>query len=228
MKFVLTAGWEDGIADLTERLVKELAANKKVLWLTSGGSNIPASVQILDNIPSKLAVNLTVLLADERYGSVGHQNSNWEQLMQAGFEVSKANCLPIIEDNLPLDQTTSKYRNLVERAFQDNDEVIAQLGVGPDGHIAGLLLGSEAIESNDQYVTSYTSSETPPLVRMTLTFDALRKVNAAYCFAFGQPKHDALVRLQKTRTSIKEQPAQILKELPECYLYNDQVGHHGR
>ncbi len=60
MKYILTAGWDDGVADLTERLVKELAGRKRVLWLVSGGSNIPASVQIMDNISGSLSEHLSV------------------------------------------------------------------------------------------------------------------------------------------------------------------------
>src|SRR6185437_3559960 len=90
MKYILTAGWDDGMADLTERLVRELAGNKRVLWLVSGGSNIPASVQIMSNISTDLSRRLTVMLADERYGEPGHPESNWEQLEQAGFEGKNA------------------------------------------------------------------------------------------------------------------------------------------
>ncbi len=229
MKFVLTAGWDDGIADLTERLVKELASGKKVLWLTSGGSNIPASVHILSNIPAELSKNLTVLLADERYGAVGHKYSNWAQLIEAGFEVNKAKCLAILQDDLSFDETEARYEQLANQAFATNDIVLAQLGVGPDGHIAGLLIDSPAIDENLQTLTtSYISQEDTPLSRLTLTFNAMKRIDAAYCFAFGAPKQATLKRLQKTRTSLDKQPAQILKQLPECYLYNDQVGHHGK
>lgn len=228
MKFVLTAGWDDGIADLTERLVKELAGNKKVLWLISGGSNIPASTQIMHNIPTNLSHNLTVILADERYGKVGHIDSNWHQLQQAGFDSKQAKCVEILSDELNLDQTEQRYNEIIKSALDNNDVVIGQLGVGPDGHIAGILIDSPAANVDDRLVTSYTSEEEPPLCRLTLTFEGLRNIDAAYCFAFGEPKKQTLRRLQKTRLPLTTQPAQILKNLNECYLYNDQVGHHGR
>ena len=81
MNFVMTTGWEDGIADLTEKLIKALSEGKSVLWLVSGGSNIKASVQIIDSISMDLRTNLSVMLADERYGPLGHTDSNWEQLL---------------------------------------------------------------------------------------------------------------------------------------------------
>src|ERR1700759_4960942 len=105
MRYIRTAGWEDGTADLTERLVRELAQGRRVLWLTSGGSNIPFSVQIMDNIPRKLRQKLSITLADERYGEVGHSESNWAQLAQAGFKTEQATALPVLHEGADFEQT---------------------------------------------------------------------------------------------------------------------------
>jgi 6-phosphogluconolactonase/glucosamine-6-phosphate isomerase/deaminase len=85
LKFILTTSWEDGIADLTAHLITELRAGKRVLWLLSGGSNIRAIVEVMDSIDDSLTPNLSLLLADERFGPVGHHDSNWQQLLDAGF-----------------------------------------------------------------------------------------------------------------------------------------------
>jgi 6-phosphogluconolactonase/glucosamine-6-phosphate isomerase/deaminase len=68
--------------------------------------------------------------------------------------------------------------------------------------------------------------EAGPFQRLTLTFPALRRVTAAYAFAFGAPKHEALAALQTSARSLATLPSQILNELSEAYLYNDQVGEH--
>lgn len=221
MKFILTTGWDDGIADLTERLVRELAGGQRVLWLVSGGSNIKASVQIMDSISPKLGSNLSIMLVDERYGETGHPDSNWAGLMQAGFKGGQATLLPTLEKGLGFEQTIERYNHLAARAFKDNKVVIAQLGIGDDGHIAGILPGSAAAEETEDLVVGYHSQ---PYVRLTLSFTALRHVTAAYAFAFGDNKHEALNNLQNKSLPLSEQPSQILKELPEAYLYSDQVG----
>jgi 6-phosphogluconolactonase/glucosamine-6-phosphate isomerase/deaminase len=223
MKYILTAGWDDGVADLTERLVRELAAGKRVLWLTSGGSNIPASVQIMDNISADLSRNLTVSLADERYGKPGHSESNWSQLMQGSFSGKQATLLPVLRAGASFEETIRDYNQLIEKALAANDVVVAQLGIGPDGHIAGILPGSPAAAERSTLVTGY---QAPPLWRLTLTFPGLRRVTAAYAFAFGKPKQQALASLQSKSLELDKQPAQILKELPEAYMYSDQVGEH--
>lgn len=223
MKFILTAGWEDGVADLAERLVRELANGKRVLWLLSGGSNIPASVQIMENIPEEQSRNLSISLIDERYGPPGHSKSNWAQLMAAGFDAKHANLLPILQTGDSFEAAIEHFEQLATEAFDNHEVIIAQLGIGEDGHIAGILPGSPAAKEKKAFVTGY---EAPPLSRLTLTFPGLRRIHAAYAFAFGEPKKEALQTLQAKTVKLEKQPAQILKELPEAYLYNDQVGKH--
>lgn len=223
MKYILTAGWDDGVADLTERLARELASGKRVLWLVSGGSNIPASVQVMDNIAAKLTKGLSVSLADERFGRPGHADSNWTKLTEAGFDGKQAKLLPVLRAGASFGQAVKDYEKLIEQAFADNDVMIAQLGVGPDGHIAGILPGSPAAAETEALVSGY---EAPPLKRLTLTFPALRRLTAVYAFAFGEPKRQALLDIESGKSDTGSQPAQILNRLPEAYLYSDQVGEH--
>jgi 6-phosphogluconolactonase/glucosamine-6-phosphate isomerase/deaminase len=221
MKYILTTGWEDGVASLTERLVRELADGHHVLWLTSGGSNIPASVQIMGNISDELQQNLSVMPVDERHGEPGHADSNWGQLLKAGFKAGNATLLPLLQDGLSLEQTTERYNRMAAQAFSENRVIIAQLGIGDDGHLAGILPGSPASTETKALAVGYPSD---PYPRLTLTFPALRRVSAAYAFAFGNTKHRALKTLQTQSLGTDQQPAQILKQLPEAYLYSDQVG----
>lgn len=224
MKFILTAGWDDGVADLTERLARELAGGRRVLWLTSGGSNISASVQVMSNISPALRRNLSVMPADERFGKPEHADSNWAQLMKAGFETGHVKLLPVLQTGLDFEQTVASYRQLAKQAFDNNDMVIAQLGIGARGSIAGILPGSPATENTTELAVGYQSS---PFLRLTLSFAGLLRISAAYAFAFGNTKHTALTSLQAGQLPPDRQPAQILKQLPEAYVYSDQLGVNG-
>ena len=88
MKFIHASDWHPAIAVLQARLELELTAGKKVLWLVSGGSNITASVQLMQNLADDLTKNLTIMAVDERYGLVGHADSNEGQLLAAGLTIS--------------------------------------------------------------------------------------------------------------------------------------------
>lgn len=219
----MTTGWEDGIADLTERLIKSLSDGKSVLWLVSGGSNIAASVQIMDSISLDLRQNLTVTLADERYGEAGHPDSNWQQLLDAGFSTDNVRIKPVLEQRDNPEKTAKRYDEMMRTELSNNDEVIAQLGIGPDGHIAGILPDSEACKDTNQYVIGYDSE---PFDRLTITFKAFQKITCAYVFAFGYTKKETLEALATKNLDLCTQPAQILKQLKKACVYNDQVGEH--
>ncbi len=221
MNYLLTAGWEDGVADLTERLVKELAVGRKVLWLASGGSNIRASVNIIRNIPEILRPNLTVSLVDEHFGPVGHKASNWTKLIKAGFRAGSAKLLPVLQDGLDMAATVSGYNKFIKQAFKENDTIIAQLGIGIKGDVAGILPGTPAATNTSDLVVGF---EYQPDPRLTLTPKALQQVTAAYIFAFGATKRTALTQLRYSSVPVSKQPAQILKKINEAYLYSDQVG----
>jgi 6-phosphogluconolactonase/glucosamine-6-phosphate isomerase/deaminase len=221
MQFILTTDWEDGTADLTHRLVQELNNGKNVLWLVSGGSNIRASVTVMDHISEELSRQLTVLLADERYGDVGHPDSNWTQLIAAGFDPKYAQMLPVLEAGLSLGKTALHYEKLVNWAYADADVIVAQLGIGSDGHIAGILPHSLASSELQKPVIAYKGAD---FERLTLTIPALQATSVIFAFAFGETKHQALTTLQSTELTLAEQPAQLLKQVPEAYIYNDQIG----
>jgi 6-phosphogluconolactonase/glucosamine-6-phosphate isomerase/deaminase len=220
MRFIYCEGTDRGIADISERLTAELAADRRVLWLVCGGSNIVAEVAIMRNVPAELSANLTVTLTDERYGEVGHADSNWQQLLTAGFDIKAGKALPVLGGE-SLERTTTDYAALAERALEAADLAVVVFGIGGDGHIAGILPDSPAAHQSAELAAGYDS---PPYTRLTLTFPALRRLDVAYALAFGDAKRAALQRLKTEDLELAEQPSQILKQLPEAYLYSDQIG----
>lgn len=221
MRFILTDNWDDAANALAKRLIDELSSGKHVLWLTSGGSNVDAAVNIMHQIPEDLSANLSVMPVDERYGTPGHADSNWRKLSDSGFQSKKARLIPALKDGLDFKQNITHYNELAQQAFSEHEVVIGQLGIGADGHIAGILPGSPACDESKELITGYSA---PPFKRMTLTFPGLKKIDAAYVLAFGDNKLEPLNRLKSETVPINEQPAQILKSIGETYVYNDQVG----
>jgi len=220
MQFVKTTGWDTGTKALTKRLTDELKRSKRVLWLVCGGSNIPAATKVMAALPEEETKNLAIFLTDERYGEIDHVDSNAKQLYQAGFHTKQAIFVPVLAPGFSLAETQERYGQAVKRAFEHADVIIAQFGMGADGHIAGILPRSEAVEA-DGWVAAY---EAPHYTRVTLTFEALRHITAAYVMAFGEGKKHALEQLRDESLPLVDEPAQILKELPEAFVYNDQIG----
>jgi 6-phosphogluconolactonase/glucosamine-6-phosphate isomerase/deaminase len=207
-----------GTEKLTAQL-SELLDKKPVLWLVSGGSNVPISVTVMSNLPKQLTERLTILLIDERFGSVGHVDSNAEQLRRAGFNPQQANFIKVLSGQSWPD-TVTQYNQIVQTQFDQHSAIIGQFGIGADGHTAGLLPHSPATVVTDRLVTGYQG---PDYQRITLTFPALRQVQTAYVFAYGANKLTALQQLKDENLALKTQPAQIFKVLTQAYIYNDQL-----
>jgi 6-phosphogluconolactonase/glucosamine-6-phosphate isomerase/deaminase len=220
MQFIRSADSEPGINDLQKRLSQALGRKQNILWLLSGGSNIAASVSIMQQLDAELTRNLSLMLGDERFGPVGHPDSNATQLDAAGFAPKYATMIPVLVAGLDLSATREHYEQAALQAFQKADVVIGQFGIGSDGHIAGILPHSQATDTPD-FVAAYLG---PDFSRLTLTAHALKRLAVAYAFVFGESKHDTLERLHDQTLPYREQPSQILKELPEAYVYNDQIG----
>ena len=220
MEFIRIDTIQEGVEPLLDRLVDELDNGKKVLWLVPGGSNIPLSVEVMRQIPDDLTANLTVYLTDERFGEIDHPDSNARQLRDAGFDPKKARTVWVLAKDLTLEETCEQYALSISAAFEAADIVIGQMGMGPDGHVCGILPGTAAVDS-DKLVVGYVTEQ---FTRITLTPKTLQEhVDAAYVFAFGENKREALGNLLSQDLPLVEEPAQILKKLPEAYIYNDQL-----
>jgi 6-phosphogluconolactonase/glucosamine-6-phosphate isomerase/deaminase len=220
MELIRINSIQEGVEPLADRLIEELEAGKKVLWLVSGGSNIPLSVQVMEQIPDKLTAGLTVFLSDERYGEVGHADSNSKQLDDAGFSHKDARVTYVLSRGMSLIETTDQFSLAISAAFEVADIIIGQFGMGADGHILGILPGTPAVDS-EKLVCGYATED---FTRITLTAKAVREnIDVAYVFAFGPSKKEQLLTLTSKELPVSDQPAQLLKELPEAYVYNDQI-----
>lgn len=220
MEFIRGENWEAGIDAFAARLQTELNAGKKVLWLTSGGSNIKASVEIMNRLSNQQTANLVVMPSDERFGEPGHENSNWQQLLQAGFVAKQAKLLPVLQPGQTFETARQDYEAMVSHAFEETNFSIAQLGIGEDGHILGILPHSPAVEAAPALIAAY---EGGGYQRLTMTFPAFAKTDEVYAFAFGAGKLSALSDLKDKDLPLAHQPAQALKRMPTVYIYNDQV-----
>jgi 6-phosphogluconolactonase/glucosamine-6-phosphate isomerase/deaminase len=214
-----------GIADIAlAPLARKLKSSLNIgptLWLLSGGSNIRLSVEIMKQIDTNLSAGLSLALVDERFGPYRHPDSNWTQLLQSGFDPKQARVIETIRpDSGDLAETINRYSEDLSAAIEESTSVIGQLGMGTDGHIGGILPGSPAAIETDQLVLGYQSN---PYTRITMSFNGLRQLDCAFLLAFGQDKQSQLSKLVNQDVSLDEQPAQIIKQIQESYLYNDQV-----
>jgi len=205
------------------RMCNELFANKRVLWLVSGGSNVTLEVKVMhllrDHCADRLK-GLAILPMDERYGPQGHDDSNTQALRAAGFGPGEATWVDVLMHNVPLDQTIDFYNEVASTAISNASIVIGQFGLGADGHTAGILPGSPAAVDDVATVAGY---EWRDYTRLTLTPHALKAVTAAYVLAYGSSKKQALEQLRKNDEELAQLPAKLLYNVPEVYVYNEVI-----
>jgi 6-phosphogluconolactonase/glucosamine-6-phosphate isomerase/deaminase len=220
LSFIYAPSAHDAAKYLSERLMNELGNGQPVLWFVTGGSNIAIDAEVMKTIPETMQSNLMIMLTDERYGEYGHPDSNWRQLREAGFSPGNATATAVLNaDNPSLESTRQRYHDNLQNAFERAASVIGFFGIGDDGHIAGMLPHSPALES-DGLTAAYQSEQ---FTRITMAPNAFSHLTAAYAFVFGAAKKPALDKLQHENLPREEEPSQILKQLPESYVYTDQI-----
>ena len=218
INFIKTKSTLECEEKLYKTLKDNLENNKKILLIIAGGSNIPILKTVFDQLEFKLTSNIDIILSDERFGPSDYQESNFVKLIKYGFDKKKANFINILTNQDIKTSTRLLEKEFVQKS-QKVDIIIAQLGIGEDGHIAGILPNSKALDSNN-YVVNFKG---PDFERITLSFKALKKIDIAIVAAYGAKKKKALKNLKNLKLPINEMPSRILQEIKSIYIYNDQL-----
>lgn len=214
MKFKKISNQAPAVEYLVKVIDEKLARRQKVLWLVPGGSAIKIAVEAVERLESPLD-GLTVSLTDERYGPTGHADSNWPQLLAAGFTAPGARLLPVL-DGSSRAETVNKYEAMLLSEIKRADYSMALVGMGPDGHIFGIKPGSPSV-GDKEYVVGY---EWDDYDRVTPTIKLIKLLDEVVIYATGEEKWPQFKRLERD-ISPDKQPAQILKRLKKVIIFND-------
>ncbi len=201
---------------LSATIIDHVMRGERVLWLVSGGSNIDVSVAVaktLENIPLD---TLFISLTDERFGDIGHAYENWQQLLDAGFNVPGATLYrPLIGKSRY--ETAEAFDLWLGEQLGQADYSIGLFGVGSDGHTAGIKPGSPAT-SAEGWITAYTGND---FERITMTFDAIQRLDEVVVQAISPDKKPVIIDLLYDDIPLNKQPAQVLKLIKESTLFTD-------
>jgi len=201
---------------IADTLTKHLLLGERVLWLLSGGSSIPiaveASIRLLDHDLSNLYVSLT----DERYGPIGHKDENWQQLLSDGLSLPGATLYrPLI--NQDIKTTTIEFNNWLEVQLDKADFKLGIFGLGADGHTAGIKPHSQAVATTELSASLVGED----FERVTISFNTIKMLDEAVIQASGADKRDIVHDLLYGNFPLDDQPAQILKTIPNTTIYTN-------
>jgi len=211
----------DAATFIAEAIIHHLDSGKRILWFVTGGSAIAVATKaakILFKWQQKHSYrNLVIMLTDERYGPLNHPDSNWFQLKKSGFSLSGAKLVPILTGDSRTN-TTRKFNIALEEELSKAEYKIGLFGVGADGHTAGILPKSEAMNNASELSVAY---DTEKFERITVTPKTIAKLDEAVAFIQGEEKWKIVEDLMKKNLNIFEQPAQILKRVPLLTIFTD-------
>ncbi len=99
--------------------------------------------------------------------------------------------VPAADEAASVEESAAAY-SATMRSEGAGHFTVLMLGVGPDGHIASLFPGHEALDVADQIAIAVHHSPKPPPLRVSLTFEAMDRARAVWFVVSGREKASAV------------------------------------
>ncbi len=224
------------IAEAQHDLLSKLGEYKRqglnVLLLLSGGSALKLLGSGFDF--SVLGPHVTIGVLDERY-TEDENFSNYAQLVKSGFidKAQEAGCHEFIDTRVKNGETSSDLRTSYDLALlrwhEDNPlgKIVATIGMGDDGHTAGIIPGGNNFEQifsrlNPRWVEELVVPSQPEgaRARVTTTFSFLAMIAYGVMVVIGEGKMKAMKKLTDKDGSDLETPARWYRKTAgtiKCY-----------
>lgn len=224
---------QSAAAEAGERLNFFLAENKKlpILLMLSAGS----ALSVLDYVgQAVLGANLTVSMLDERF-SQDPKINNFLQLQKTDFYASaleaEASFFGTLRRNGEVMEDLRQRwdKNLKAwRAENPGGLIAATLGLGQDGHTAGIFpfpedpIKFDRLFNNEAWTAAYNAAginKYPERVTATLTF--LKTIDFGFALVCGKEKQEKFAQLISSHAKEAELPARVWYEMKDLKIFTD-------
>jgi len=144
---------------------------------------------------------VNVWWGDERWVARDHPDRNALQARHAlldhvPVDPERVHEFPAADDGISLDEAADRYAKQLIAAAPLGQALpafdVIFLGVGPDGHVASMFPGSEAIRERTKTVLPVRNSPKPPPERLTLTLPVINSAARVIVLLAGAEKAGAL------------------------------------
>lgn len=210
-------------------------AERATLLLVSGGS----SLNVLNQIPvTSLRSNMAIGQVDERWTKTERDlNATAFRKTEFSKRIAAMGIPFVTMDTLGTTgagECALRYERYLKqwRSIFYGGATLAILGIGEDGHIAGILPFPDAPDDfnklfydNRSWVVGYeTGGKGEFPARVTLSMHYLfQEVTTAFVYACGNTKKPALEKTFAPDGTFAETPARILNQMPSVFLFSDIV-----
>lgn len=198
--------------ELAKNKIYEIIDRKTVLFLSGGKTPMPLYRKFAQE---KIIKPGAVAIVDERWGEPFHKNSNEKMIKDTEFldylHSINTPFYSVLKSRENREKSAEEYDELVRYLLKWFPKSIAVLGLGSDGHIAGLPPGSQKLKvRNQKFVEEFDYFPGEQKERISLTFDALSQIDHIFLLVFGNDKKKGL-KLLFEDGPVEEVPARFLK-----------------
>lgn len=194
--------------------------DKDTLMLLSGGTSPDLLYQLIAQ--NKSLRPGAVALIDERYGLPLHADSNEKMIRDTGLisHLYKEGVpfYGILREEDPK-IVAAKYEETIKKLFKEFPKKIAIMGIGIDGHTAGIK--PDLAYEHNRLVIAYEDTAGSFGKRITLTFEALAEIDEFIILAFGKNKKRALEAMFETSDQQKTPAAFYVNSHRRTILLTD-------
>lgn len=195
------------------------SVDQDTLLFLSGGSSPKFLYQMIAQ--NKELKPGAVALVDERFGPPFHINSNEKMIKDMGLvDYLNNEGIPFygILQNRDLEETAIVYEKRIKELMKKFSKKVAIMGIGADGHTAGIKPGLGY--NHKKLVIAYSGNDSFGS-RITLTYEALFCINDFFVLIFGLTKKDILLNLL-TGVQKNNLPASFYtKTQAQVFLFTD-------
>ncbi len=211
--------------EVVKILAEHLEANKKakIVFGLCGGRSIVGILNALKEQQQLISPTtwrkLQFFMVDERRVKITDDDSNYRGVYELFLKDAVATGLIKKKQLHPFETDANDYQRALGKFGGKFDVVI--LGVGEDGHVAGLFPGHWAFESDYEGFISFDDSPKLPPFRITATKNLLKKSTFGIGLFIGESKKEAFLSFQNDNISLEQCPAKLLYELENALVVSD-------
>jgi len=176
--------------------------------------------------PKDLLGRIQFFMVDERLVPLTDEQSNFGGLKRLLFDsliekgvISGAQLHPFVPDPSQADFGCERYRAELE-AYGGRFTVVV-LGVGEDGHIAGLFPRHRALKECDKTFVHFNDSPKPPPDRMSASPTLVTGADLSVVLALGEAKRGAWCALWDEGIEVADCPAKLALRAGSCVVLSD-------
>ena len=225
----------DSLREVARQIFETLRAQATDAPLTvglCGGRSVVGLLSALEQEsqaqPGDLLQRVHFFMVDERLVSLTDEQSNYGGLKKLLFDqlvtqgtIRSQQLHPFAPDTTLPDWGCSAYGEELKR--YGGRFTVVVLGVGEDGHIAGLFPNHQVLREDTKGFFTFLDSPKPPPARMTAGKQLIVDSDLSVVLILGEGKRSAWETFRVGKASISDCPALIATHAKRCIVVTDLV-----